>query len=48
MMENKILFQICGHHCSETPEILPAWCTEVLYVFLPRIAKKSEGVLGML
>lgn len=45
-MEKDILLQVCGHHCSETPAVLPALCTEVLYMFLPHIAKESEGLLG--
>lgn len=45
-MENIIMFLACGHHCFETPKILPALCTEVLFGFLPCIAMDSEGVLG--
>lgn len=48
MMETNILFQVCGHRCSETAEILPAWCAAVLDLFLSHIAKESEGILGML
>lgn len=48
VMETNIVFQVCGHHCSETPETLPAWCTAVLDPFLAHIAKESEGILGML